>query len=317
MFNGRIFAGNGRVNLYGSEFYFKYDDFKVDLQKIDSVQLSVPLKPLKYDLYDNPILTRVKTVIEAVSGELIIDHHSNKSGLRKGSFPQFPIFKSFNDSYVYYDNPNTFNGVYKRDGFSFHLEPFEIDSLESYNGNGLWFAGTFKSSDIFPIFNDTLRLQDDYSLGFKRFAPENGFSLYKGKARYYNEIYLGNNGLRGNGKFEYLSSTIYSDNIVFYPDSTALFSNALTIGEVNKGIEFPQASNTNAYCHFRPYLDKLNIYQTKDMFSLYSGKSRLEGDVLLQPIGLTGNGTMKLDLAEISSEFFSFNSSWFKADTAN
>ena len=317
MFNGRIFAGNGRVNLFGREFYFKYDDFKVDLQQIDSVQLSVPLKPPKFDLYDNPILTRVKTVIEAVSGELIIDHPTNKSGLRKGSFPQFPVFKSFNDSYVYYDNPNIFNGVYQRDVFSFHLEPFEIDSLESYNGNGLWFAGTFKSSDIFPTFNDTLRLQDDYSLGFTRVAPEDGFPLYKGKSRYYNEIYLGNNGLRGNGKFEYLSSIIYSDDIIFYPDSTTLFSNALTINEVNKGIEFPQASNTNAYCHYRPYLDKLNIYQTKDMFSLYSGKSSLEGNILLQPIGLTGNGTMKLDLAEISSEFFSFNSSWFKADTAN
>ena len=317
MFNGRIFAGNGRVNLYGRDFHFKYDDFKVDLQQIDSVQLSVPLKPLRFDLYNNPLLTRVKTVIEAVTGELIIDHPSNKSGLRKDSFPQFPIFKSFNDSYVYYDNSTIFDGVYKRDEFSFHLEPFEIDSLESYNGNGLWFSGTFKSLDIFPTFNDTLRLQYDYSLGFTRKTPLDGFPLYKGKARYYDDITLGNNGLRGSGKFEYLSSTVHSDDIVFYPDSTSLLSNALTIDEVSKGIEFPQASNTKAYCHYRPYLDKLNIYQIEDMFSLYSGKSSLEGSILLQPIGLTGNGVMKLDLAEISSEFFSFNSNWFKSDTAN
>ena len=96
VFNGRIFAGNGRVNLYGSDFHFKYDEFKVDLNKIDSVQLSVPLKPLRFDLYNNPLLTRVKTVIESVTGELIIDDSTNKSGLRKGEHPEYPIFKSFN-----------------------------------------------------------------------------------------------------------------------------------------------------------------------------------------------------------------------------
>ena len=317
VFNGRVFAGNGRVNLYGRDFYFKYDDFKVDLQQIDSVQLSVPLKPLRFDLYNNPLLTRVKTVIEAVTGELIIDHPSNKSGLRKNMFSQYPIFKSFNDSYVYYDSPKIFNGVYKRDAFSFHLKPFTIDSLESYDGDGLWFAGTFSSSDIFPVFDDTLRLKNDYSLGLFRKTPIEGFPLYSGKARYYNDISLGNDGLRGSGKFEYLSSVIHSDDIIFYPDSTNLLSNALMINEVNKGIEFPQVSNTKSYCHFEPYLDKLNIYKTHDMFSLYSDKSSLEGNMLLQPIGLTGNGVMKLDLAEVSSNFFSFNSKWFKADTAN
>ena len=100
VFNGRIFAGNGRVNLYGQNFQFKYDEFKVDLEKIDSIQLSVPLKPLRLDMYNNPLLTRLKTVIEAGSGELIIDDTSNKSGLRKQNFPQYPIFKSFDDSYA-------------------------------------------------------------------------------------------------------------------------------------------------------------------------------------------------------------------------
>ena len=143
-------------------------------------------------------------MIEAVSGELVIDDSSNKSGLRKQEYPEYPIFKSFNDSYVYYDNKNIFNGVYKRENFSFHLKPFTIDSLESYSTNGLWFPGTFRSSDIFPVFDDTLTIQSDYSLGFKRSTPKEGFPLYSGKSRYYNEIELGNNGLRGSGKFEYL-----------------------------------------------------------------------------------------------------------------
>ena len=317
IFNGRVFAGNGRVNLYGEEFHFKYDDFKIDLKKIDSIQLSVPLKPLKVDMYNNPLLTSIKTVIEAVSGELVIDDSSNKSGLRKGDFPQFPIFKSFNDSYVYYDDPSIFNGVYNRSNFSFHLKPFTIDSLESYSTDGLWFAGTFKSSDIFPVFDDTLRIQSDYSLGFTRETPKDGFPLYSGKSRYYNEIELGNNGLRGKGKFEYLTSTIYSEDIIFYPDSTQLLSNALTIDEVTDGIEFPQVSNTKTYCNYLPYSERLEVFQTHDLFALYNQKARLQGNLLLKPVGLTGKGIMKLDLAEVASNFFSFNSTWFKADTAN
>ena len=39
-FSGRISAGKGRFVLYGKDFNFKYDDFKIDLNKIDSVQLS-------------------------------------------------------------------------------------------------------------------------------------------------------------------------------------------------------------------------------------------------------------------------------------
>ena len=38
---------------------------------------------------------------------------------------------------------------YPRDKFSFHLEPFEIDSLDDYSGAGLSFAGVFRSAGIF------------------------------------------------------------------------------------------------------------------------------------------------------------------------
>ena len=317
VFNGRIFAGNGRVNLYGQDFHFNYDEFKIDLKKIDSVQLSVPVKPVQLDMYNNPLLTRIKTVIEAASGELIIDESSNKSGLRKQNHPEYPIFKSFSDSYVYYDNPDIFDGVYSRDNFSFHLKPFTIDSLESYSTDGLWFAGTFKSSNIFPVFDDTLRIQSDYSLGFKRNTPVEGFPLYAGKSKYYNEIELGNNGLRGSGKFEYLSSVIHSEKIIFFPDSTQLLSDAFIINEVAQGIEFPQTSNTKTYCNYEPYNDRLEVFQTHEMFDVYNGQASHKGNLLLKPTGLTGNGIMKLDLAEVSSKFFSFNSTWFKADTAN
>ena len=104
-FSGRI-SGKGRFVLYGKDFNFKYDDFKIDLNKIDSVQLAVPIIPIQRDDYGNEKLVRIKTVIQAVTGDLRIDEPTNKSGLRKDSFPEYPIFKSFDDSYVYYDRPS-------------------------------------------------------------------------------------------------------------------------------------------------------------------------------------------------------------------
>ena len=92
------------------------------------------------------------------TGDLRIDDPTNKSGLRKDSFPEFPIFRSFEDSYAYYDRKLFIMEYMIEDRFSFHLQPFEIDSLDNYTGKGLAFAGTFESAGIFPTFDDTLRL---------------------------------------------------------------------------------------------------------------------------------------------------------------
>ena len=317
IFNGHIFAGKGRLNLFGRGFFFHYDEFKVDLNYIDSVQLSVPIRPIQKDMYGNELLTTVKTVIEAVKGDLRIDSPTNKSGIRKDSFPNFPIFRSFEDSYAYYDRNSIHNGVYNRDRFSFHLDPFEIDSLDSYTSNGLWFAGSFQSADIFPIFKDTLRLQDDYSLGFIRSTPVDGFEIYRGKGRYNNDIHLSHQGLKGKGSIQYLTSTSASDEIFFFPDSTNLYTKLFSITEVEKGIEFPDVNNTEAYAHFEPYNDRLNIYKTNQEFKMYNNQFIFNGDLLVRPIGLTGGGTMLIDQAKISSDFFTYNANWFGADTAS
>ena len=317
IFNGQIFAGNGRLNLFGREFLFHYDDFKVDLNYIDSVQLSVPVYPIKKDMYGNEVLTPVRTVIEAVKGDLRIDDPGNKSGIRKDSFPEFPIFRSFEDSYAYYDSKSIYNGVYSRDRFSFHLQPFEIDSLDNYTGTGLLFAGTFESSGIFPVFDDTLSLQQDYSLGFTRKTPDGGFAIYGGKGKYYNDIHLSHRGLKGSGNFEYLTSKSSADEIFFFPDSANLYTQLFAINEVTTGIEFPEVMNTETYAHFEPYSDRLNIYKIKDDFNFYQSQASFNGDLLMRPTGLTGGGIMSLDKSEVTANLFTYNANWFGSDTAS
>jgi hypothetical protein len=317
IFNGQIFAGNGRLNLFGREFSFDYDNFKVNLNYIDSVQLSVPVQPIQKDVYGNELLTPIKTVIEAVKGELRIDDPTNKSGIRKDSFPEFPIFKSFEDSYAYYDRQSIYSGVYNRDRFSFHLQPFEIDSLDNYTGKGLWFAGTFESSGIFPTFDDTLRLKEDYSLGFTRKTPDDGFLIYGGKGKYYNDIHLSHKGLKGSGTFEYLTSKSIANEIFFFPDSTNLYTQVFEITEVATGIEFPEVKNTETYAHFEPYNDRLNVYKIKDEFDFYQSQATFNGNLLMRPTGLTGGGIMSLDKAKVNASLFTYNADWFGSDAAS
>ncbi len=317
VFNGQVFAGKGRLNLFGREFKFHYDEFKVDLNYIDSVQLSVPVHPIQKDMYGNEVLTPIKTVIEAVKGDLIIDDPSNKSGIRRDSFPEFPIFRSFEDSYAYYDRESIYDGVYNRDRFSFHLQPFEIDSLDSYSGKGLWFAGTFESAGIFPTFDDTLRLQEDYSLGFTRKTPDDGFAIYGGKGRYYDNIHLSHDGLKGNGSFEYLTSKAAANEVFFFPDSTNLFTQTFAITEVLEGIEFPEVKNTETYAHFEPYNDRFYIYKIKNKFDFYQSQSTFDGNLLMRPTGLTGGGIMSLDKAKVNANLFTYNANWFGSEVAS
>ena len=178
-------------------------------------------------------------------------------------------------------------------------------------------AGTFESAEIFPAFNDTLRLQEDYSLGFTRKTPDDGFAIYGGKGKYYNDIHLSHNGLKGNGDFEYLTAKASAEEILFFPDSTNLYAQKFTIDEVVSGIEFPQVSNTETYAHFMPYKDKLEIEKRKDEFDFYKGEATFNGNLLIQPTGVSGGGIMTLDKAEVNSNLFTYNASWFGSDTAS
>ena len=42
-------------------------------------------------MYGNELLTDVKTVLQSVTGDLVIDNENNKSGIYRDSFPNYPI----------------------------------------------------------------------------------------------------------------------------------------------------------------------------------------------------------------------------------
>ncbi|MBK6839450.1 MAG: hypothetical protein IPG90_15305 [Bacteroidetes bacterium] len=110
-FAGRVKAG--RFDFFGKQFAFDYQNFKINLDNVDSLRLKVESNdPAEQDELGRRKLVPVRSVLQNISGDLLIDFQGNKSGMHE--YPQYPIFNSKKDSYVYYDRPWIQEGVYLR-----------------------------------------------------------------------------------------------------------------------------------------------------------------------------------------------------------
>jgi len=311
LFSGRIHAG--RFDYYAKGCSFIYDDFKLNMPVIDSMSFKV-LAFNTDDKGERP-LVRVKTVIQDLKGDILVDYPTNKSGLK--SYSQYPVFNSKEAAYVYYNKNEIQHGVYNKERFYFHVKPFSIDSLDDFQTEKLKFEGSLTSAGIFPEIIEPLKVQPDYSLGFVKNTPAEGLPNYGGKGRYYNKIDLSNMGLRGNGKLEYLTSTSKSDNFIFLPDSMNAIAQSFDIKEQTTLMEYPQLTSANVKEHWRPYKDSLIVDQLDSAFVMYNKESKLSGRVVLTPQGLTGKGNMVFEKAEMESNMYKFKQHLFDADTAN
>ena len=314
-FAGRVKAG--RFDFYGKQFAFDYQNFKINLDNVDSLRLKVESNdPAEQDELGRRKLVPVRSVLQNISGDLLIDFQGNKSGMHE--YPQYPIFNSKKDSYVYYDRPWIQEGVYTKDKFYFHLDPFTIDSLDNFSRSGLRFNGEFVSADIFPEFRDTLRLQPDLSLGLVRETGDAGWPAYGGKGKFISTVKLSNEGLHGDGTIEYLTSTSKTDYFLFLPDSM----NSTVKSFVNRkeklgGVEFPAVKAETVYEHWEPKNDVMYVNKTSTDLNMYESQAMLNGNIQLQPTGMTGNGIMTFAASELESQRFKYKSNVFDADTAD
>ncbi len=311
LFSGRIHAG--KFDYFAKGCSFLYDDFKLNMPVIDSMTVRV-LAFETNEKGERP-LVKLNTVIEDLKGELLVDYPTNKSGLK--SHPEYPVFTSTDESYVYYNKPNIQHGVYVRDKFFYRVNPFKIVNLDKIPTDSLRFDGNLTSAGIFPEIVEPLKVQPDYSLGFIKNTPSGGLENYGGKGRFYDKIDLSNQGLRGNGKLEYLTSTSKSNNFIFLPDSMNAIAQKFDIKEQTTLMEYPQLAASNVKLHWRPYNDSLIVDQLDSAFEMYNNQSRLNGRVVLTPQGLSGKGNMVFEKAEMESNLYKFKQHLFDADTAN
>lgn len=312
-FGGMVQAG--KLQFHGKEYYFHYEPFVMDLLNVDSV--SFHADSFEKDEQGRTGLVRVKNVLESVTGTLEIDAPSNKSGIQQERYPEFPKFNSAQESFVYYDRKSIQKGVYDRDRFYYRSDPFMIDSLDNFTNAGLYFPGTLVSGGIFPDIRETLRLQEDYSLGFVRPTGEEGIPLYGRTASFTNTVRLDLGGLQGDGDLAYLTTTLSSKRLVFCPDSTFGTADSLQNVAQRSPMRVPDVRSRGSFIRLEPASGVLMADSRRVPMEMYGGDAFLHGRTMLTPKGMTGMGLVDFTNATLRSRLFDFETMQLHCDTGD
>jgi hypothetical protein len=297
----------GHFGLFGKKMDFVYDPFVVELNKIDSLQYSIPSGFV--DEQGFPVDWKVKTVISDIVGKLYIDGAKNKSGL--ADKPDFPKLHSYEDSYIYYDRIK--NGVYKKDIFSFKADPFELDSLLIINTESLEFPGNLNAPTIFPFFRDTMRLNEDLELSFTH-DIKNRYPAYEGRGAFTTKLYLNNKGLSGEGTIYYLNSVTSTDSIFFYPYRALAHADFHHISEQSTPTDCPVVKVEDASIDWRAFDDQMQSWNRDYFYTAYQENYEFDGSMVLSPKVLTASGELYYDEAISVSKEFILQSRDFTAD---
>ncbi len=339
-FNGKLAAGN--FDYVGRDFIFRYDSFLVELQQIDAIEFYV-LEETPYGLrrrlinnslagipeggleklqkentntgdstaFDQsvpvaqvPVATT--TARSGTSGILYISKPNNKSGKKLNS--NYPKFSGGGTgSVVYFDKPEILSGAYDRSIY-FTLPPFDLDSLNDSDLTAIKFAGVFHSDNWFPNFTEELHIMSDFSLGFDHGIAPEGYQLFGGNGRLYNRLSLNTKGLVGHGSLEFLTTTMASENFIFYPDSVAADGISFTMKkEEFGGVNYPQIAAENFHMRWLPMKDSMYISNIGPLFNMYEGEASLDGSVIVTNKGVNGLGDLQTHNSTTASLDFTFN----------
>ncbi len=316
IFDGLLQAG--QFYMYGSGFRFDYGMFKIDVPNCDSMKIVAMTTP-EMGFLDQNGQTKVAIVrnkLENLSGDFYIDYPNNKSGF--ADYKEYPKLVSKKDSYVYYDSPQVYNGIYERDKFYFKIDPFTLDSIEGYNKDNIHFSGVLVSGGIIPDLNETLVVrQSDWSLGFEYKTPASGMPIYNGKATFKNVIDLSNKGLRADGTINYLSTTFSDAYVTLFPDEMEGHSKNMVMEQRKSPVEFPKVVGVENSLRWKVSKDKFHVEKDTSNFVMYDGKAKLDGNLVITSKGLHGEGTTFIDKAMLESKDFVYNKDVFDADTAD
>lgn len=313
-FDGILRSGN--YEFHGKEFMFSYDDFRIGMPVVDSLRLKA--KDIRIDKEKGKApYTMVNSVIEGLAGSLQIDPPHNKSGILIDSFPEYPGFKSEKESYVYYNKRNARGDAYHPNKVYYKLDPFEVDSIGTYSNEGIRFAGSFTSGGIFAEMRQDLVLMPDHSLGFTRETALEGEAVYGGKATFKNQIKLSNQGIMGDGDFEYITSVTQSNAMVFYLDSMNAMAQNYSIQEVISDVEYPDVEARNVNVHYEPGPDFMSIKNTTFPMTMYNFEARMDGELIYNREKMVGSGVIDFDNAELKADLFDFKHTKFMSDTAD
>ncbi len=310
-FDGVVEAG--LFTIFGHDFQFSYDTFKIRLHKIDSIKVKVETG--KYDALGNPLTADINSLIQLSSGELYIDDPSNKSGLR--SLTQYPIIEALTSSYIFYDKIPGLENIYKKEDFYFKIDPFRFENIDHYSNADLKLSGEFFGGKILKPLKQYLTIQDNNSLGFRMTIPEEGIDVYNGSGKFFDEIGISNSGLTGSGTLNHLTTVTKSKDFKFFPDSMLTQAGTFTMTKDPSGL-FPELNSEDVKIKWLPQKDEWYAWNSKDKnFNMFRNGTLLDGNLLLSSSKLSGSGIIDMTESRINSNSFTFNSGEIKADTAD
>ena len=321
-FDGQLFVGN--FEYIGKNFTFKYDSFLVDMQTIDSVQFYVQEQDelggdktkLENKLVGTDSLgggsTMANGTMNQTSGTLVINKPNNKSARRV--YPGYPSFSATSGAIVYFNGEEILGGAYRDMSVYFVIPPFKLDSLSESDVRSVGFEGTFITSGLLPEFKEKLRIMPDNSLGFVHQAPVGGYEIKGNKGKFFKSLTMDQNGLRGKGKIEYLSSTLESEDFIFYTDSIVTDGSKMTMDNRTIGqAKFPDAVVENYKMKWIPDKDSLYVHNVDEAIRLYESTASLNGFLNITPKGVLGGGQLLTRGSEANSQELTFSSNFYSA----
>ncbi len=311
LFDGEIEAGD--FDYKGHDFLFDYDAFLIDMPNIDSIALELKLSDSQAS--DPGETKRLENHLTETSGVLYLNEPSDRSNNNKSN--HYPYFVSESEAIVYFDGTEVLAGAYDK-SVRFIVPPVEVDDIDREDATSIKFPGTFNSGGIFPNFQDTLHIMPDQSLGFIHEIPDEGYNLYGTPARTYENITLSSEGMRGQGKIDFLNATIFSEDFIYYPDSVTANGYFGTIEAGQEGVaSFPQAEMGSFRMYWLPKKDSMFLRTVDDPFSFYNATAKLTGAANVTQQGVYGYGSLLTRGSIAKSDNLIFQELAYSATHAN
>lgn len=299
-FGGRLYAG--RLNFRGSQFKFDYNEFMIDMQKLDTVAFVTKKRRTAGNKKE---LEQVMTSRSGkMSGKLYINKPTNKSGRKH--FPEYPKFDSPMGGQVAFGRPDVLGGAYDSTVY-FDIPSYKLDSLSKGKGS-IGFNGTFHSGGIFPPIKTKVTMMPDETLGFYYEPGPKGLPAFGGKGMAYDTIMMSSAGIQSKGTLKYLTSTFQAPEYTYYLDRVVTQKGTSAKVEAGGGAaDFPVANLGHYEMNWVPKQDTMYVMaSTEDPMKIYKEEYKFTGTAKLSPGGLYGNGELDNADANIVSEKLQF-----------
>jgi len=292
VFDGQVYAS--RLTFKGTAFKFNYDEFSIDLAKLDTVAL-VSRRRRGGEATDQVLTGKGSSM----SGKLYINKPDNKSGRKH--LLDYPKFDAVSGAQVAFNRPDVAGGAYDSTVY-FDMPPFKIDSLSSGKG-AIAFDGTFNSGGIFPPIEAKLQMMPDETLGFYHQPSAKGLAAYGGKGIVYDTIMMSSAGIQSKGKLTYLTATLQAPAYTYYKN--AVTTNAGTSVSIAEGTwgstAFPVASLAGFAMNWLPQSDSMYVQTTGEPMKIYKEGFDFKGVAKLSPGGLYGSGVVDNPVANVTA----------------